>query len=121
MVYQRHANGLCFGMVNFPVHGGTVVTFTHVPDSACAPAEAKPQAQYSPPGNLTLVKQAMTWNGTNAVQFTKPIAVWNPTEKTITISESFPADGLICIESSVLGAKPLCGLVREWERWGASK
>lgn len=43
MRFQRHANGLCFGVIRFQTYSGFEgVSITHVPQSACDPPERQP-------------------------------------------------------------------------------
>lgn len=100
MVFERHQTAGCVGMVSFPVHGGTVVSFMPAPDTACKPAEISEGSMMRP-------------------FVTTPILTWSEGMKQVTVSRAFPVDGLICIERST--GEPLCGLVREWERWGATR
>jgi hypothetical protein len=99
MRFERHPNGLCFGMVSFSTHSDyTVVSIVPVPDAACRPAEA---------GETLLVRDsAVDVSGAGTQRVAPAVMTWNESSKTVTITRAFPPDGQICFESSTLDKGP---------------
>ena len=111
MVFQRHANGLCFGMVKFYTHGGNaVVSIVHVPDSACPTAEAaKTAPQYSP--TITWTRPPTTWED---AAIYKDLVVWR-NNQTLIITDQFPVRSDVCFEG---GGHSVCHLAQTWQALG---